>query len=77
MPGSQTLTAADALTQTIELAQAAEEIGIDGAYVRVHHVEARRSRRSREHTPLGMCRRPAGGDGRDASNSEASAKITV
>jgi alkanesulfonate monooxygenase SsuD/methylene tetrahydromethanopterin reductase-like flavin-dependent oxidoreductase (luciferase family) len=36
-PGSQTLTAADALNQTIELAEAAEEIGIDGAYVRVHH----------------------------------------
>jgi alkanesulfonate monooxygenase SsuD/methylene tetrahydromethanopterin reductase-like flavin-dependent oxidoreductase (luciferase family) len=36
-PGSQTPTAADALLQTIELAQAAEEIGIDGAYVRVHH----------------------------------------
>ncbi len=35
--GSQTLTARDALVQTIELAQAAEEIGIDGAYVRVHH----------------------------------------
>jgi alkanesulfonate monooxygenase SsuD/methylene tetrahydromethanopterin reductase-like flavin-dependent oxidoreductase (luciferase family) len=36
-PGSQTLTARDALTQTIELAVAAEELGIDGAYVRVHH----------------------------------------
>ena len=34
---SRTLTAADALVQTIELAQAAEEIGIDGAFVRVHH----------------------------------------
>jgi alkanesulfonate monooxygenase SsuD/methylene tetrahydromethanopterin reductase-like flavin-dependent oxidoreductase (luciferase family) len=34
---SQTPTAADALRQTIELAVAAEEIGIDGAYVRVHH----------------------------------------
>ena len=38
-PGSQTRTAADALLQTIELAQAAEEIGIDGAFVRVHHFE--------------------------------------
>ncbi len=37
VPGSQTRTAADALRQTIELAEAAEEIGIDGAYVRVHH----------------------------------------
>jgi alkanesulfonate monooxygenase SsuD/methylene tetrahydromethanopterin reductase-like flavin-dependent oxidoreductase (luciferase family) len=36
-PASRTHTAADALNQTIELAEAAEEIGIDGAYVRVHH----------------------------------------
>ncbi|UGS36437.1 LLM class flavin-dependent oxidoreductase [Capillimicrobium parvum] len=36
-PGSQTPTARDALAQTIELAEAAEAIGIDGAYVRVHH----------------------------------------
>ena len=36
-PGFETRTAADALLQTIELAQAAEELGIDGAYVRVHH----------------------------------------
>jgi alkanesulfonate monooxygenase SsuD/methylene tetrahydromethanopterin reductase-like flavin-dependent oxidoreductase (luciferase family) len=36
-PGSQTPTAAEALNQTIELAEAAEQIGIDGAYVRVHH----------------------------------------
>ena len=35
--GSQTRTARDALVQTIELAVAAEEIGIDGAFVRVHH----------------------------------------
>ncbi|MEV4419385.1 LLM class flavin-dependent oxidoreductase [Patulibacter sp. NPDC049589] len=35
--GSQTPTAGDALTQTIELAVAAEELGIDGAYARVHH----------------------------------------
>jgi alkanesulfonate monooxygenase SsuD/methylene tetrahydromethanopterin reductase-like flavin-dependent oxidoreductase (luciferase family) len=34
---SRTPTAADALTQTVELAVAAEELGIDGAYVRVHH----------------------------------------
>jgi alkanesulfonate monooxygenase SsuD/methylene tetrahydromethanopterin reductase-like flavin-dependent oxidoreductase (luciferase family) len=37
--GSQTRSAADALLQTIELAQAAEEIGFDGAFVRVHHWE--------------------------------------
>jgi alkanesulfonate monooxygenase SsuD/methylene tetrahydromethanopterin reductase-like flavin-dependent oxidoreductase (luciferase family) len=35
--GSQTRTAKEALTQTIELAVAAEELGIDGAFVRVHH----------------------------------------
>src|ERR1700722_15760477 len=32
-----TRSAAEALTQTIELAIAAEELGMDGAYVRVHH----------------------------------------
>ena len=36
-PGSRTRTAAEALNQTIELAEAAEKIGIDGAFVRVHH----------------------------------------
>jgi alkanesulfonate monooxygenase SsuD/methylene tetrahydromethanopterin reductase-like flavin-dependent oxidoreductase (luciferase family) len=35
--GSRTPTAADALTQTVELAEAAEGVGIDGAFVRVHH----------------------------------------
>jgi alkanesulfonate monooxygenase SsuD/methylene tetrahydromethanopterin reductase-like flavin-dependent oxidoreductase (luciferase family) len=34
---SRTHTAADALNQTIELAEAAEAIGIDGAFMRVHH----------------------------------------
>ncbi|MFC5951587.1 LLM class flavin-dependent oxidoreductase [Pseudonocardia lutea] len=38
-PGSRTRSAADALHQTIELAEAAEELGVDGAYVRVHHFE--------------------------------------
>jgi alkanesulfonate monooxygenase SsuD/methylene tetrahydromethanopterin reductase-like flavin-dependent oxidoreductase (luciferase family) len=36
-PQSQTRTAADALLQSIELAVAAEELGVDGAYFRVHH----------------------------------------
>ena len=36
-PWSRTPTAADALTQTIELAEAAEGLGLDGAFVRVHH----------------------------------------
>jgi alkanesulfonate monooxygenase SsuD/methylene tetrahydromethanopterin reductase-like flavin-dependent oxidoreductase (luciferase family) len=35
--GSQTRSARDALVQTIELAEAAEELGLDGAFVRVHH----------------------------------------
>ena len=36
-PQSQTRSAADALIQSIELAVAAEELGADGAYFRVHH----------------------------------------
>jgi alkanesulfonate monooxygenase SsuD/methylene tetrahydromethanopterin reductase-like flavin-dependent oxidoreductase (luciferase family) len=36
-PWSRTRTAADAHRQTIELAETAEELGIDGAFVRVHH----------------------------------------
>ncbi|WP_028637029.1 LLM class flavin-dependent oxidoreductase [Nocardioides sp. URHA0032] len=36
-PQSQTRTASDALLQSIDLAVAAEEIGVDGAYYRVHH----------------------------------------
>jgi alkanesulfonate monooxygenase SsuD/methylene tetrahydromethanopterin reductase-like flavin-dependent oxidoreductase (luciferase family) len=35
--GSETRSAADALTQSIELAEAAEALGADGAYFRVHH----------------------------------------
>jgi alkanesulfonate monooxygenase SsuD/methylene tetrahydromethanopterin reductase-like flavin-dependent oxidoreductase (luciferase family) len=37
IPQSRARTAKDTLQQTIELAVAAEEIGINGAYVRVHH----------------------------------------
>jgi alkanesulfonate monooxygenase SsuD/methylene tetrahydromethanopterin reductase-like flavin-dependent oxidoreductase (luciferase family) len=36
-PHSQTRSASDALLQSIELAVAAEELGADGAYFRVHH----------------------------------------
>ncbi|WP_109472190.1 LLM class flavin-dependent oxidoreductase [Ornithinimicrobium cavernae] len=36
-PHSQVRTASDALLQSIDLAVAAEEIGADGAYFRVHH----------------------------------------
>jgi alkanesulfonate monooxygenase SsuD/methylene tetrahydromethanopterin reductase-like flavin-dependent oxidoreductase (luciferase family) len=35
--GSEVRSAADALVQSIELAVAAEELGADGAYFRVHH----------------------------------------
>ncbi|MBO3682516.1 LLM class flavin-dependent oxidoreductase [Streptomyces sp. NEAU-YJ-81] len=37
VPGSATRTAADAHLQTLDLAQAAEDIGVDGAFLRVHH----------------------------------------
>src|SRR3954449_2971995 len=36
-PHSQTKSASDALLQSIDLAVAAEEVGADGAYFRVHH----------------------------------------
>ena len=36
-PGSMTRTASDAFLQTIELAVATEQMGLDGAFVRVHH----------------------------------------
>ena len=36
-PQSQVRTAADSLLQSIDLAVAAEELGADGAYFRVHH----------------------------------------
>jgi alkanesulfonate monooxygenase SsuD/methylene tetrahydromethanopterin reductase-like flavin-dependent oxidoreductase (luciferase family) len=36
-PHSQTRTASDVLSQSIDLAVAAEELGADGAYFRVHH----------------------------------------
>lgn len=37
VPGSRVRTAGDMLKQTIELAEGADEIGVNGAYVRVHH----------------------------------------
>jgi alkanesulfonate monooxygenase SsuD/methylene tetrahydromethanopterin reductase-like flavin-dependent oxidoreductase (luciferase family) len=37
IPGSRVRTARDSLLQAIELAIAAEEVGIDGAFFRVHH----------------------------------------
>ncbi|MGY2005132.1 LLM class flavin-dependent oxidoreductase [Blastococcus sp. SYSU DS1024] len=37
IPGSQVRTGRDALVQSVELAVAAEALGLDGAYVRVHH----------------------------------------
>ena len=36
-PQSQTRSAGDTLLQSIDLAVAAEELGADGAYFRVHH----------------------------------------
>ncbi len=36
-PGSQVRSAADSLLQSVELAVAAEELGADGAFFRVHH----------------------------------------
>ena len=36
-PGSHTQSSSDALLQSIDLAVAAEELGADGAYFRVHH----------------------------------------
>src|SRR3954452_541353 len=36
-PGSQTRNASDTLLQSIDLAVAAEQLGLDGAYFRVHH----------------------------------------
>jgi alkanesulfonate monooxygenase SsuD/methylene tetrahydromethanopterin reductase-like flavin-dependent oxidoreductase (luciferase family) len=36
-PNSQARSASDVLLQSIELAEAAEELGADGAYFRVHH----------------------------------------
>src|SRR5690349_21293177 len=39
-PAYKTQTASDTLLQSIDLAVAAEEIGLDGAYFRVHHFAA-------------------------------------
>src|SRR6187455_2111952 len=39
-PGYGTRSASDTLLQSIDLAVAAEEIGLDGAYFRVHHFAA-------------------------------------
>src|SRR5437660_12197156 len=36
-PQSQARSAADVLLQSIDLAVAAERLGLDGAYLRVHH----------------------------------------
>ena len=67
-PQSQTRSGADALLQSIDLAVAAEELGADGAYFRVHHfarqlgspfpllaAAARRPRQSRSAPPSSTC----------------------
>ena len=60
-PDSGTRSAADALLQSIDLAVAAEELGADGAYFRVHHFAQQSPRRSR-------CS-PRSGPGQAASRS--------
>jgi len=47
-PYSQARSGADALLQSIELAVAAEELGADGAYFRVHHFARQLARLRRE-----------------------------
>ncbi|NNG35454.1 LLM class flavin-dependent oxidoreductase [Nakamurella sp. DB0629] len=37
VPGSATRTAADMIKQSIEIGVGADEIGVNGAYFRVHH----------------------------------------
>ncbi|WP_442916157.1 LLM class flavin-dependent oxidoreductase [Leucobacter sp. M11] len=37
IPGSRVRTAGDSLSQSLDLAVAAEEVGVDGAFFRVHH----------------------------------------
>lgn len=39
IPGAQARTARDALTQAIDIAVGAEELGLDGAWIRVHHYQ--------------------------------------
>ncbi|NNG38085.1 LLM class flavin-dependent oxidoreductase [Flexivirga sp. ID2601S] len=43
VPGSQTPDAASALKQAVDLSVAADEIGVNGAYFRVHHFERQQS----------------------------------
>nr|WP_279671372.1 LLM class flavin-dependent oxidoreductase [Flexivirga meconopsidis] len=43
VPGSQTPDAASALKQAVELSVAADEVGANGAYFRVHHFERQQS----------------------------------
>ena len=52
-PQSQTRSASDALLQSIDLAIAAEEIGADGAYFRVHHFARQLSSPFRSSPPSG------------------------
>jgi len=52
-PQSQTRSASDALLQSIDLAVAAEQIGVDGAYFRVHHFARQLPHPSRCSTPSG------------------------
>ena len=51
IPGSRVNSASDSLHQAIDLAVGAEEIGLDGAFFRVHHSTSSRPPRTR------FCRR--------------------
>ena len=72
-PGSHTRSASDALLQSIDLAVAAEELGADGAYFRVHHF----ARQLGSPFPLlaAVGARPAGS--RSARQSSTCAKRTL
>ena len=50
-PQSQTRSDSNALVQSIDLAVAAEELGADGAYFRVHHFARRLGSPSRVARP--------------------------
>ena len=69
-PHSEVRTASDALLQSIELAVAAEELGLDGAYFRVHHF-ASSAHRSRSSPPSARARRRLRSGGPNSANLQA------
>lgn len=58
-PQSGTRSAADTLLQSIDLAVAAEELGADGAYFRVHHFARQLSSPFLCWRPLAQKRKPS------------------